>query len=125
MTILAGTSEGVYAVDAQGTRRVLESRCVRDLVRSDGRIFAGTDTGLFITDDSGDNWSTAGLDDREVWQIRGGRDGTLYAATQPAGLFQSTDFAPAGAKSLRSANTPRRRTGVCRLHPAAKRARVP
>ena len=33
----------------------------------------------------------AGMEDREVWQIRSGHEGVLYAGTQPAGLFKSED----------------------------------
>ena len=91
MTILAGTDGGVFALGADGPRRVLESRCVRDLVRIGNRIFAGTDAGLFFSDDDGESWTFAGLGDREVWQLRGAGGATVYAATQPAGLFRSDD----------------------------------
>ena len=91
MTILAGTDGGVFALGADGPRRVLESRCVRDLVRIGDRIFAGTDAGLFFSDDDGESWTFAGLGDREVWQLRGAGGATVYAATQPAGLFRSDD----------------------------------
>ena len=92
MAMLAGTGEGVFTVAAGAEpRRVLESRCVRDLVRLDGRIFAGTDSGVFVSDDDGARWRAGGLGDREVWQVRGAGAGAVYAATQPAGLFHSTD----------------------------------
>lgn len=91
MKVLAGTSDGVYAIGESAARQVLESRCVRELVRSDGRIFAGTDAGLFISDDGGENWSPVGLADREIWQVRRAGDDILYASTQPAGLFRSED----------------------------------
>jgi hypothetical protein len=54
-------------------------------------LFAGTDAGLFTSDDGAESWSLSGLEDREVWQIRGASDGVLYAGTQPAGLFRSED----------------------------------
>ena len=91
MTVLAGTDGGVFALGADGPRRVLESRCVRDLVRIGDRIFAGTDAGLFHSDDGGESWTFAGLADREVWQLRSGGGSTVYAATQPAALFRSED----------------------------------
>ena len=91
MTVLAGTDGGVFAVGADGARRVLESRCVRDLVRIGDRLFAGSDEGLFVSDDDGAAWRFAGLADREVWQIRGAGGATVYAATQPAALFRSDD----------------------------------
>lgn len=89
--ILAGTSRGVFAVDEQGARPVLESKGVRDLVQHGQRVFAGTGAGLFASDDAGETWSPLGFADQEVWQVRAAADGTLYAGTQPAGLFRSTD----------------------------------
>lgn len=89
--ILAGTSRGVFAIDAEGARSVLDSRGVRDLIEINDRVFAGTGAGLFVSDDGGETWSNVGLADREVWQVRAATDGTLYAGTQPAALFRSTD----------------------------------
>lgn len=91
MKVLAGTNEGVFSIDAGGADQVLRSRCVRDLYRNNGRIFAGTDAGLFVSDDDGENWASVGLEDREVWQIRGAGGDVVYASTQPAGLFRSDD----------------------------------
>ena len=99
MRLLAGTSRGVFALDAvseppggpQAARPVLESGGVRELAVIDGRVLAGTGAGLHASDDRGDTWRSVGLDDREVWQVRDGGDGSIYAATQPAGLFRSTD----------------------------------
>ena len=90
MTILAGTSKGVFSVNGEA-RPVLDSRGVRDLVEIEGRVFAGTGAGLYISDNGGEGWSLAGLEDREVWQVRGAGGGVIYAGTQPAGLFRSTD----------------------------------
>jgi photosystem II stability/assembly factor-like uncharacterized protein len=89
--VLAGTSKGVFAIEAGAARCVLESRGVRDLVQVGGRLFAGTGGGVYGSDDDGATWSDALLADREVWQIRAARDGVLYAGTQPAGLFASDD----------------------------------
>ena len=91
MRVLAGTTNGIYAVDGDAARQVLASRCVRDLVHAGDRLFAGTDDGAFVSDDGAQTWSPAGLEDRQVWQIRGAGDGVLYASTQPAGLFRSDD----------------------------------
>jgi hypothetical protein len=89
--VLAGTTNGIYSVDGGAARQVLDSRCVRDLVRSGDRLFAGTNHGAFISNDGAETWLRAGLEDRQVWQIRGAGDGALYASTQPAGLFRSDD----------------------------------
>lgn len=91
MKILAGTSKGVFSIEGDATRHVLESRGVRDLVTDDNRVFAGTGAGIYLSDDGGGSWSLAGLEDREVWQIRSAGNGVLYAGTQPAGLFRSDD----------------------------------
>jgi hypothetical protein len=91
MKILAGTSKGVFAIAGDTARHVLESRGVRDLVTYDGRVFAGTGAGVYVSDDSGGSWSLAGMESHEVWQIRSAGDNVLYAGTQPAGLFRSDD----------------------------------
>lgn len=91
MKVLAGTTKGIYSINDGAARQVLTSRCVRDLVRAHGRMFAGTDDGLFVSNDGGETWSARGMEDREVWQIRDAGDGALYATTQPAGLFRSAD----------------------------------
>ena len=91
MAIIAGTSKGVFRIDEQGPAQVLASRGVRDLAVVGSRIFAGTGAGLFCSDDQGRSWSDGALTDREVWQTRGDSDGSVYASTQPAALFRSTD----------------------------------
>ena len=90
MTLLAGTSKGVFSINGK-PRHVLEGRGVRDLFQTDGRVFAATGRGLYVSDDHGITWSTAAeLSDKEVWQVRGTAD-MLIAGTQPAGLYQSDD----------------------------------
>ena len=91
MSVLAGTSKGVFSVEPGDARHLLESRGVRDLVRLGDRLFAGTGAGLFASIDAGESWSLVGMEDREVWQIRADGNGVLYAGTQPAGLFRSID----------------------------------
>ena len=91
MRVLAGTSKGIFVINDGMTHQLLESRGVRDLVCLDGRLFAGTGAGLYISDDDGKTWILSGLEDYEVWQIRSGGNGVFYAATQPAALFRSED----------------------------------
>lgn len=91
MTLLAGTSSGVFAIEASGDcGSVLPDRSVRDLADVDGRLLAGADIGMLASDDGGRTWSASGLDGRTVWAIRPGPDG-VYAGTQPAGVFRSND----------------------------------
>lgn len=92
--ILAGTEDGVYEV-ADGRARLLrESNVVRDLARINGRLFAGTDSGVFDSGDNGETWEYAGLFDREVWQIRGAGEDTVYASTHPPLLYRSENGGP-------------------------------
>jgi photosystem II stability/assembly factor-like uncharacterized protein len=93
MTLLAGTSKGVFAIDdAQQATCVLADRVVRDLEASGRRVLAGADTGLFASEDGGRTWQPSGLDGRTVWQIFcGPHAGDVYVGTQPAGLFHSKD----------------------------------
>ena len=91
MRVLAGSSKGVFSIENGDVRRVLESRGVRDLVKLGDRLFAGTGAGLFASIDAGETWFLAGMEDREVWQVRSSSEGVLYAGTQPAGLFKSED----------------------------------
>ena len=67
MEICAGTSEGVFIVADGAAKQVLRSRDVRELVRIDGSCFAGTDDGLYVSNDSGRTWAPSGLQGREVW----------------------------------------------------------
>ncbi|MGF1598488.1 MAG: WD40/YVTN/BNR-like repeat-containing protein [Acidimicrobiales bacterium] len=90
MTILAGTSRGVFSIDGGESRSVVDERGVRVLVVVDGRCFAGTSAGLQVSDDGGETWRLVAMADREVWTVRAG-GGVLYAGTAPAGLFRSDD----------------------------------
>jgi photosystem II stability/assembly factor-like uncharacterized protein len=93
MKLLAGTSNGLFAVDdSQHATAVLPERTVRDLKSSGGRLLAGAETGLFASEDGGGTWQPSGIDGRTVWQIfTGPHPGEVYVGTQPAGLFRSKD----------------------------------
>ena len=91
MTVLAGTSKGLFRLAGGTFDRVQISRGVRDLFHFGSRTLAGTGDGLFVSDDDGRSWTASGLEGLEVWQIRSGGDTVLYAGTQPAGLYRSFD----------------------------------
>jgi photosystem II stability/assembly factor-like uncharacterized protein len=93
MKLLAGTSNGLFAIDdSQRATPVLPERVVRDLKASGGRLLAGAETGLFASDDGGHTWQPSGIGGRTVWQIFAGpHTGEVYVGTQPAGLFRSKD----------------------------------
>lgn len=92
--ILAGTAEGVYEVAGGRARLLLQSNVVRELVRINGRVFAGTDSGLHRSDDDGETWEYGGLFDREVWQVRGAGGDTIYASTHPPLLYRRENGGP-------------------------------
>ena len=91
MTIIAGTTKGVYRIDESDAAPVLDCRGVRDLALIESKLFAGTGAGVFVSGDQGRSWSESRLEDFEIWQTRGAADGSIYASTQPAGLFRSED----------------------------------
>jgi photosystem II stability/assembly factor-like uncharacterized protein len=93
MKLLAGTSRGLFAVDAPThATPVLPERTVRDLKVSGRRLLAGAENGLFASDDGGRTWQPSGIGGRTVWQIFAGpHAGEVYLGTQPAGLFRSKD----------------------------------
>lgn len=115
--ILAGTSRGVFTIGQGGARSVLESQGVRDLIEINGRTFAGTGAGLYASDDGGESWSCVGLTEYEVWQVRAAPDGVLYAGTQPARLFRSTDNGDSWAEVESFANAPEAATWGIPLDP--------
>ena len=83
--MLAGTTRGIYSIHRGEARQVLESGAVRDLSSDGDRLIAGTAAGLFLSDDAGETWSLAGMEDREVWQTR------APDPTVPGGVMIGTD----------------------------------
>lgn len=90
--ILAGTSRGVFELVGGCGRQILDAKGARELVNIEGRVFAGTNHGVYVSDDGGESWSGPELADREVWVIRSGGGRVVYAGTAPAGLFRSDDL---------------------------------
>lgn len=96
MSLVVGTEKGVYVAREPGASEAaagLEERNVRHLSRAGGQLLAGADTGLFRSTDHGRSWRAAGIAGSFVWDVvpAPGHPHTLYAATQPAALFQSRD----------------------------------
>lgn len=100
--LLIGTAEGLFVGGASaqlseeegGTpAQDLRGRSVRPLFCRDGTLFAGTDDGVYRSFDGGGSWHKSGLQGRMVWDIAAseGDGGTLYAGTQPAGVYCSRD----------------------------------
>lgn len=92
MAILAGTSKGLYRIEGESATAVLQARNVRELSAVGTRVFAGTESGLFVSEDRGKTWQSAGLAGLAIWQLRAGADAkVLYAGVEPAALYRSDD----------------------------------
>lgn len=96
MDLLIGTSEGVYRASGSGAPTAaagIVGHSVRHVTRVNGDLLAGGDDGVYRSGDGGRSWDRAGVEGRMVWDIvsRPGETRTIYAGTQPAGLFVSRD----------------------------------
>jgi len=92
---ILGTAKGIFVVDAVSgvSSAALEGPSVRHLSRVNGRCVAGSTAGVLRSGDDGRTWQPSGIGDREVWDVAAapGDPSTLYAVTEPAGLFLSRD----------------------------------
>ena len=104
--LLAGTVDGVYAIEAGGGRQVLACSDVRELQQVGDCVFACTGSGLYRSNDGGATWSGPAMADHEVWTLREASDGVLFAGTQPAGLWRSDDGGDSWAENEAFANLP-------------------
>lgn len=96
MTLLIGTSNGVFTADASGkTKEVdgLAGREVRALRVSNGTIFAGAENGVYTSKNGGASWKPSGVEGKIIWDIAPapGDERTVYVGTQPAALFRTRD----------------------------------
>lgn len=91
MNILAGTSSGIHVVTPQGSECVGDFPGVRDFCIVGDDLFAATASGIARSRDGARSWQPQALESLQMWQIRRAPDGTLYAVTQPAGLWYSRD----------------------------------
>ena len=94
-TAIVGTAQGIFVVDAAGggSSPSLAGPSVRHLSRINGKCLAGSTAGIFRSGDGGRTWQASGIGDREVWDVTAapGDPETLYAVTEPAGVFLSRD----------------------------------
>ena len=94
-TAIVGTAQGIFVVDAAGggSSRGLAGPSVRHLSRVNGHCLAGSTAGIFRSPDGGRTWQASGIGDREVWDVTAAPSDpeTLYAVTEPAGVFLSRD----------------------------------
>jgi photosystem II stability/assembly factor-like uncharacterized protein len=98
--LAVGTTDGlaIYERDAEGwrvTQQALAGRAVTGVTCQGARLLAGTNDGIFRSDDFGAAWqeSSAGLSERYVRQIAFHPDapGIALAGTEPAAIFATRD----------------------------------
>jgi photosystem II stability/assembly factor-like uncharacterized protein len=84
---VAGDSGGPSPAEGLNGRSIRHISCVR------GVYLAGADDGIYASRDGGRSWKRQGAAGLMVWDIAPapGDPRTLYAVTQPAALFRSTD----------------------------------
>jgi photosystem II stability/assembly factor-like uncharacterized protein len=94
-TVIVGTAHGIFVVDAAegGSTVTLAGLSVRHVSRTGGTCLAGSTAGIFRSADGGRTWQASGIGDREVWDVTAAPDDpeTLYAVTEPVGVFLSRD----------------------------------
>lgn len=97
MALLIGTDDGLYSMpldDEPSPRAVMDDvtiRQVRPAATGDG-AYAATESGLFRSDDCGEEWDDLPLPHDRVVSVFPTPDGhRLFAGTQPAHLYRSDD----------------------------------
>ena len=96
MTLLIGTSDGVFMANGSGTPQPVDGLAgheVRALKASNGSIFAGAEDGVYVSKNGGTTWKASGVSGKIIWDIAPapGDERTIYVGTQPAALYRSRD----------------------------------
>ncbi len=96
MNLVIGTAKGVFVADGHGRVKAaagVEQRSLRHLSRMNGDLLAGTDDGVARSSDGGLSWRPSGIAGFFVWDVAAAPDDphTLFAVTEPAALFRSSD----------------------------------
>lgn len=92
MDFLVGTSAGVFLGGSGAPAEGGPSRGIRHLSMIGGDVFAGGADGIYCSGNGGRSWKQSGFGGSEVWDMAAPGDGkTIYAGTQPAGLYASSD----------------------------------
>src|SRR5688500_10015780 len=72
MTLLIGTSNGVFTAAGTGAPQEVEGlagREVRALRASNGTIYAGAENGVYVSKNGGRSWKPSGVEGKIVWDI--------------------------------------------------------
>lgn len=97
--IYLATVMGLFVVADNGgdwkvVRHTMADQPLTSVVASEGVILAGAENGIWRSSDNGETWTAAG-DDLTIRHVRAldasKGTGTLYAGTEPAGIFLSKD----------------------------------
>jgi len=96
VTALIGTRNGLFSADSvpfDERDRRLDCGRVSQLCRHDELTgtLAATETGLYRSTDTGRTWDAIALPEDDVWSVFVAADGDVYAGTDPARLFRSSD----------------------------------
>jgi photosystem II stability/assembly factor-like uncharacterized protein len=104
--VLVGTAQGIVALKRSGgewreSRRMLEGKHIASIAiePTRGVIFAGVhDGGLWVSEDGGTSWERrdSGIESDDFYGlncVQVGNEVRVYAGTEPAHLYVSTDFA--------------------------------
>jgi photosystem II stability/assembly factor-like uncharacterized protein len=93
MEFVVGTSSGVFVGKAGKSAEGVDGRSVRHLSQVGGDLFAGAVDGVYRSGDGGRSWKRSGIEGCDVWNILAAPEdqGTMYAGTQPAHMFRSSD----------------------------------
>jgi len=89
--LYAGSDDGVYRIDAESTRKVLDAGRVYRVRQFDGvgGVFATGESGLYHTAD-GEQWSQLSVPESSVYSVTTDPSGrTLYAGTRPARIYSA------------------------------------
>lgn len=95
MTVLIGTSDGIYQASTlpfETVEQVLDAGFVTEIRTFDtvDGIFAATTSGLYHSPDNGESWNDLGVPTDSVWSVCATAT-VVYAGTAPAHLYRSTD----------------------------------
>ena len=95
MTVLLGTSDGVYrakSIPFETVERVLDAGFITEIrtAETPDEVFAATTSGLYHSVDNGESWNDLEVPTESVWSVRATAT-ELYAGTAPAHLYRSTD----------------------------------
>jgi photosystem II stability/assembly factor-like uncharacterized protein len=96
MSLLIGTSEGLFVVDQAGAPVAgagLTGCSVHTVRRANGSILAGAANGVYRSDDAGQSWQASGCAGEDVWALAAStaNPDLVFAGVHPAGVFRSND----------------------------------